>query len=83
MTVEELRAEANALGYNIIKKPEPLPKLLPCSCGSVRRERWVGTGSYNKVIIRCSRCGKMAYGKNERKARENWNKIAPLEGSGE
>ena len=83
MTVEELRAEANALGYNIIKKPEPLPKIPPCSCGSGRRERWVGQASYNKEIILCPRCGKKAFGKNEREARENWNKIAPLEGSGE
>ena len=33
MTVEELKIEANKLGYNIIKKPEPKEKKLPCICG--------------------------------------------------
>lgn len=39
MTIEELRAEAKKLGYNLIpiNKKE---KLLPCTCGCKRREHW-------------------------------------------
>lgn len=79
MTVEELRAEAKALGYNIIKIPPPKEKLLPCVCGCTRRERWWGTHDYNQTIFRCRKCGREASGENERKARHNWNEMVRRE----
>lgn len=39
MTVDRLRKEAKALGYNIIKI-NPKEKLLTCVCGCNRREHW-------------------------------------------
>lgn len=35
MTYEELKKEADKLGYKLIKKPEPV-KRLPCTCGCKR-----------------------------------------------
>lgn len=75
MTIEELRREAKALGYNIIKIPQPMEKFLPCKCGNNSRSRWWGTHDYNTVIFECRRCGARAHGKNEREARHNWNEI--------
>ncbi len=74
MTVEELRKEAKALGYNIIKIQKK-EKLLPCICGCNRRGRWTGTGVENKVILQCERCGRRANGKSEKEARHNWNEM--------
>lgn len=38
MTFEELKAEANRQGYNLVKKYQPMPKLLRCPiCGSLAR----------------------------------------------
>lgn len=75
MTVEELRREAKALGYIIIKIPPPMEKFLPCKCGNNSRSRWWGTHDYNAVIFECRKCGARAQGKNEREARHNWNEM--------
>ena len=73
MTVEELRREAKAMGYNIIPI-KPKEKLLPCACGSKRREHW---STYEKgknyTVLRCEKCGRGASGRTEREARRNWN----------
>ena len=38
MTFEELKAEANRQGYNLVKKYQSMPKLLKCPiCGSLAR----------------------------------------------
>lgn len=38
MTFEELKAEANRQGYNLVKKYKPMPKLKRCPiCGSLAR----------------------------------------------
>lgn len=73
MTVKELKIEAAKLGYNIIKKPEPMPlvKLLPCVCGCNKRSKWYS----NKLSwYKCNKCGftgGSAY--NERDVRIKWN----------
>ncbi len=74
MTVEELRKEAKALGYNIIKI-NPKEKMIPCVCGCNRRERWTGNTEERNIILKCIRCGKEAYGKTDREARHNWNEM--------
>lgn len=74
MTVDELRAEAKALGYNIIKI-NPMEKLLPCVCGNNRRERWSLSGAYDGIKLKCTKCGRAAKGKNEREVRHNWNEM--------
>lgn len=50
MTIEELKIEADKLGYNLTKKPENI-KLLSCPvCGSKTTSEWSGGGKY---IRRC------------------------------
>lgn len=72
MTLDELRREANKLGYRVLKKTEPLPTLVPCTCGCNRRASlWrAGRGAF----YRCKGCGfesKPAI--TERGKRQNWN----------
>lgn len=76
MTVEELRREAKALGYNIIRI-NPMEKLLPCVCGCKRRFHWTTHDKYGGelVVLRCERCPREASGKTERDARHNWNEM--------
>ena len=80
MTVEELKAEANKLGYNIIKKQEYI-KLLPCTCGSVKRKIWYRNGHYGETkFYECLHCGKKSapvYTENE--AKKNWNSMIESE----
>ena len=41
MTFEELKAEANRQGYNLVKKYQPMPKLKRCPiCGSLARVQY-------------------------------------------
>ncbi|MBQ2099491.1 MAG: hypothetical protein II477_00305, partial [Lachnospiraceae bacterium] len=72
MTLDELKAEAKRQGYKLIKD-NPMPKLIPCICGSKRRIMWhYADGWY----FECDKCGRTAYpGRTERKARENWNRM--------
>lgn len=74
MTVEELRCEAKALGYNIIKI-NPMEKLLPCVCGCNRREHWYVSGAFDGVKLKCMKCGREANGRNDREVRHNWNQM--------
>lgn len=78
MTLEELKSEAKAQGYKLIKD-NPMPKLLPCVCGGKRREMWHKYDmktSEHYVCYRCQKCGKESeFARNERKAREAWNKM--------
>ena len=73
MTVEELRREAKALGYNITPIPSNEP-LLPCVCGCKRRERWVTYVKGTRMhAIKCIKCGRSESGTTIREARHNWN----------
>ena len=74
MNVEELRREAKALDYNIIKI-NPMEKLLPCVCGCNRRDHWSVGGAYVGIKLKCMKCGREAMGKNAREVRHNWNEM--------
>ena len=88
MTFEELKAEADRQGYNLVKKYQPMPKLLKCPlCG---RKPKVNYGHY--IYVACP-TGQCLMGpavkridnndnhilipklKAERRAREAWNKM--------
>lgn len=74
MTVEELKVEADKLGFRLARKPEPLPKRLPCICGSKRIVNWYSTGSNRGHFYACEKCGLEApIGKNKREQILNWN----------
>lgn len=80
MTYEELKAEAKAQGYNLVKA-KPYTRMLPCTCGSKRRSLWhCPKGNY----LVCNRCGKRSrLGINERQAREFWNEMIIAESEAE
>ena len=62
------------------KRPE---KLLPCICGSKRREHRFGFGNKDILeILKCCRCGLEAVGKNEIEAHKNWNEMIMTHTSG-
>lgn len=78
MTVEELKKAADELGYNIVKKREPLPTLERCSCGANRRMYGIRSAStYKKpgIFYSCEACGLEGEpGMSKREAIENWNR---------
>ena len=75
MTVEELKTEANKLGYNIIKKPTPKERYLSCICGRNAREHWTGMKS---ETLTCMGCGLSVSGKPSELRRLWNNKIKEL-----
>lgn len=71
MTIEELKAEADAIGYKLVKKSPPMPKLSKCKCGR-RPHKWYTSKG---MFFRCEHCDiEGNVGKNRRKAVEAWNK---------
>jgi hypothetical protein len=73
MTLENLKIEADKLGYKLVKKTTREP-LLPCTCGVNSRSMWFCTNEGKKVFYVCNGCGKKVYGKNQTDLRRNWNK---------
>lgn len=87
MTLEELKAEAEKLGYELRKK-KPAAKyvpFLPCLCGGTRHYEWItgeklpGERNWRVVsFFECSKCGlksKEYPGKTDNEAREGWNRM--------
>ena len=82
MDVEELRILAKSMGYNIIpfKKRE---KLLPCICGSKRREHWdTYVKGVHYRVLRCEKCDREVSGRTEAEAIHNWNEMIRSEQDG-
>lgn len=83
MTLEELKAEAKAHGYKLIKD-NPRPKLLKCTCGRNNFGRWTrpsenGSCGY-QWKIECRKCGKASkWADSEREAIEMWNEMIKRE----
>lgn len=70
MNLEELKAEAEKLGYTLVKKQEYI-RFEPCVCGHNRRGRWVCGGGVQYI---CENCGfEGGVGSSDRKARIAWN----------
>ena len=68
MTLEELKAEAEKQGYNLIKKP-----LLKCpNCGK-KPQPWKSAVS-NKTKYKCG-CQSTDWIKGDRAARIEWNRM--------
>ena len=82
MTLDQLKAEAEKQGYKLVKKPDPLPRIHPCSCGRQKLQTWWEAGEYQGrgTFLKCPNCGKRgAVGKTERETRENWNALFEVE----
>lgn len=73
MTLEELKAEANKLGYSVVKKRRKV-YLKPCVCGSNRRKLWnIANGEY---FYTCDHCGrKSPPASSIMAAKELWNEM--------
>lgn len=72
MTLEELKIEADKLGYKLIKN-NPMPKPKPCVCGCRKIEEW---SSKDGTLLKCHNCGLVsALGKNRREVINNWNNL--------
>ena len=76
MTLQELRVEADKLGYSVVKK-RVWTKFAPCVCGHNQRthlHKYIkDTGEFID-IIECKNCGRKVTGFNEKDAKLNWNK---------
>lgn len=71
LSIEELKKMADELGYKLVKKQQPLPKLLPCKCGCTRREIWLTVSGKSYHCPQCGLAGQP--GTTQREQRENWN----------
>ena len=79
MRIEELKAEAWKLGYNMIKR-QNIERLLPCPCGGKKRKRIVKwEGNEREEILVCYKCGKRASGFSKAEANHNWNEMIKAE----
>ena len=77
MNLEELKAEAAKLGYNLVKK-QPYIKLSHCTCGEKKPAQWFIKQGENRGMsfYKCDDCGLSALpAKTDRQARENWNQL--------
>lgn len=71
MTLEELKIEADKLGYYLVKKSEKV-MLLPCPvCGKKCTHEWFSTLGRKRVCYNCGFEGR--YSKNGVEAKRKWN----------
>lgn len=76
MTIEELKKEADALGYYLVRKHQNVEPLLPCFCGCKRRVHHsvFHQGTYT-VTLKCCKCDHKVSGPTLAEARRRWNKM--------
>lgn len=83
MTFEELKAEANRQGYNLLKRPDPMPKLSQCTCGRKQIGLWNKwfDNKEDKFQYGCPKCGRQSgvWAKSVREARLVWNDMIEKE----
>ena len=75
MTLQELKIEADKLGYSLSKKS--YVRFVPCTCGHNKRihtTRYIKEKDAWEDIYECRNCGKKVSGYNENDAKLNWNK---------
>ena len=88
MTVEELKNEAENLGYRLMKKANYI-RFKPCICGNnYRYFYWIEVDGKSYTIYVCSKCGlkspparienedgQLEFNKTVEQAKLNWNKM--------
>lgn len=76
MTIEELKKEADKLGYSLLKKTKYEP-LIPCKeCGGKRRRMWSRfVDGHTIYSMQCIKCGFTVDGsaRTEAEAKKLWN----------
>lgn len=75
MTLEELKTEANKLGYKLV----PIKKYVSrstCVCGQKYKvELWLDTSGTGMFFYKCPKCGLKGYPASSREgAKLNWNR---------
>lgn len=75
VSLEDLRAAAEEMGYLLVKKKQPMPKLLPCVCGEKRKpEEWTNCSVSGGKFYRCPKCRlRGAVGASRSERIKNWN----------
>lgn len=90
MTIEELKVEAEKLGYSVVPKAVSMGRRDTCTCGSRSLYTFgTGYGRYDKFYVYCRNCGKsgpcIEYGTYHRKdcclaaAVKAWNEMIAKE----
>lgn len=81
MTFDELKKEAQRQGYSLIKRKEPIVRLLPCPCGRKHLSIWgslyPSLGIKREYLVACPKCGNgedNEWKPTEKEARELWNR---------
>lgn len=78
MTLEELKAEADKMGYNLIRKPEIIHHVKCKQCNLKGRLFYIATGKgVRGYIIKCERCGTETQNKYP-KAADAWKEWAKI-----
>lgn len=74
MELEELKAEAMKLGYNLVPRREYIKKK-PCVCGRKNHDYWTYFDKgVNMTYIKCPKCGRHSpAGRTENEAKNFWN----------
>ena len=77
MTFDELKLEANKLGYRLEKIQKPIT-ILPCPiCGKKRTSEWHQQGGL--LFRQCNNCGFAGkYAKNSKEAKIEWNNTVKM-----
>lgn len=57
MTYEELKTEANKMGYRLTKKKEYVPHKNKCKCGGKGGAWYNCAGGCTTRFVQCGRCG--------------------------
>lgn len=74
MDIEELKREADKLGYRLVKKPV---KLLKCTCGTKPVQWWLYDDTY---CYECPNCDKKSeIRKDPKDAKLEWNRMIEKE----
>lgn len=80
MELEELKAEAEKLGYKLVKKQESTV-LLPCTCDRKKPHEWIQVRPTSGYFYRCEYCYKRTEPEKTRiAARKAWNQMILTEG---
>lgn len=74
MTLDELKTEANKLGYKLVPIKKYVSRL-PCICGQKYKvELWLDT-NIGMFAYKCPKCGLKGYPSSSREgAKLNWNR---------
>ena len=74
MTLDELKAEADNLGYRLVKKPERII-MLPCPiCGRKSTSEWYAMEFGRHIFRECNGCNfHGGYRKTPTEAKKKWN----------